>query len=111
MKMIQIRENTKQAYKIMIEKLGMDFENILKDEWLKTWMLIPSNLDENGRFKMSMDPYNIQVYQELLFEEILSDTPIEEILLKEQGKMLRYSLHRRSDEVTEKYKKQINQIF
>lgn len=103
MKMIVIRENTKKAYEILVDKFGIDFNCILNDEWLKLWMLVPSNLDENGKIKMSMDPFNLQVYQKILFDEILCDTPIEEILLREQEEMLRYALHKRTDEVTAKY--------
>lgn len=111
MKMIMIRENIRNAYGIMVEKFNLDFERIMSDEWLKLWMLVPSNLDENGRIKMSMDPYNLEVYRYLLFEEVLSDLSIDEILLKEQEKVLRYSLHKRTDEVTAKYLEKIKKDF
>ena len=102
-KMIAIRENIIKAYDLMKSKFGYDFDTINNDEWMRLWMLIPSNIDELGRVKMSLDPYNIEVFREILFNEILTNKPIEEILLKEQEKMFRYALDKRQDEVIEKY--------
>ena len=102
-KMIAIRENIIKAYDLMKSKFGYDFDTINNDEWMRLWMLIPSNIDELGRIKMSLDPYNIEVFREILFNEILTNKPIEEILLKEQEKMFRYALDKRQDEVIKKY--------
>lgn len=103
MKLIVLRENIRNTYNLFVEKFDYSFDRTLSEEWLKLWMLIPSNLDEKGKYKMSLDPYNLEVYKYLLFEEILSDKPIEEILTQEQEKLFRYALHKRSDEVAKNY--------
>lgn len=97
------RDAAKRTYEFIKNTFGWDFDHIVNDEWMKIWLIVPSNLDVMGRINQVLDPQNVEAMRELLFDEILSSKSIDEILLNEQNKVLYYLLDNRADEVTAKY--------
>lgn len=97
------RDAAKRTYEFIKNTFGWDFDYIVNDEWMKIWLLVPVNLDSMGRIKQTLDPQNIDVIRELLFNEILSDRSIDDILLSEQNKVFYYLPDKRADEITAKY--------
>jgi hypothetical protein len=101
--LIAEREGTKRLYEIIIDHWGWDYDTIINDPWMKIWMLVPRPLDSLMRIKMVQDPQNLELYRELLFEEILTDKPIEEILQEERKHVFNYLLDRTHDAVWAEY--------
>ena len=97
------RQNTRCTYELFQNAFGWDFDYFVHDEWMKIWLLLPVNLDVNGRIKQVLDPQNIDVMREALFNEILSDKSIEDILLHEQQHVYYFQLDEKADEVASRY--------
>lgn len=101
--LIAQRAAVKRTYEYFCTAFGWDFDDFANDEWMKIWLLVPVNLDTNARIKQVLDPQNIEVMRELLFNEILSERSISDILLHEQQMVYYFLLDKRADEVTLKY--------
>ena len=101
--LISQREAAVRTYAYIKDNFGWDFDYIVNDEWMKSWLLIPVSVDGLGRVKRILDPQNVELIRELLFDEILSDRTIEDILLTEQKMVYFYLLDERDSEVSAKY--------
>jgi hypothetical protein len=77
---------------------------------MKIWMLVPITLDTNMRIKQVMDPQNIDVMRELLFNEILTDKSINYLLLHEQQHVYYFALDKRADEVNSRYQAEADRL-
>jgi len=104
------RDAAKRAYEYLKNNFGWDFDYIVNDEWMKLWLLIPIGVDVMWRIKKISDPQNIDALRELLFDEILSDRPIEDILLTEQKMVYFYLLVEREDEVNAQYEAEAKKL-
>jgi|GEM_PF-1010357 len=82
--MILTRYKTRDYYRFMSEDMGITFDVIESRPFYRIMMLSPSPLDALCRVKKIMHPDNIAAIKYVLFEEILSDRPLEEILLAPQ---------------------------
>ncbi len=89
---ISQRATVKKTYEFIKEKYGWDFDYLVNDEWMKVWLLGPVTVDVNARIRKSLDPQNIEAMRELLFDEILSDRTIDDILLTEQKNVVFFDL-------------------
>jgi hypothetical protein len=90
--MISLRSALRRALQLLEEELGLTFDDLLADEGLKIWLLIPQSVDELGRIKKSLHPQNYDVFRNMVRDEILSDLSIAEILSKTPDQMIWYSL-------------------
>jgi hypothetical protein len=104
------REAAKKIYEYFIRTFGWDFDYFVNDEWMKIWLLVPQNIDANGRIKKVLDPQNLDVMRELLFNEILTNRSIDDILLNEQENVFYFLLDNRADEVEAKYQAEAAKI-
>lgn len=108
--LIAQRQAARRTYELFKNVFGWDFDYFVNDEWMKIWLLLPTNLDINGRIKQVLDPQNIDVMRELLFNEILSDKSMEEILLHEQQHVYYFALDKRADKVNSRYQAEANRL-
>ncbi|MGI5849503.1 MAG: hypothetical protein ACOX8Q_05500 [Christensenellales bacterium] len=92
--MIDLRSALRRALQLLKEELGLTFDDLLADEGLKIWLLIPKNVDELGRIKESLHPQNYDVFRDIIRDEILSDLSIPEILSKTPDQMIWYGFDR-----------------
>lgn len=83
--MVVTREKMRKYYRFMAEDMGLSFEVMEKTPFYRIMMLNPSGLDELWRLKKVMHPDNIEAIRYILFEEILSDRSLEDILLTPQS--------------------------
>ncbi len=104
------RDAVKRTYEYLKDNFGWDFDYMVNDEWMKSWLLIPIAVDGLGRVKKMLDPQNVEVFRELLFEEILSDRTIDDILLTEQKMVYFYLLNERENEVISKYEAEAKKL-
>ncbi len=108
--LIALRQSARRAYELFQNSFGWDFEYFVHDEWMKLWLLLPVNLDGNARIKQVIDPQNIDVMRELLFNEILSDKSIEDVLLHEQQHVYYFQLDKKADEVNSRYQAEADRL-
>lgn len=82
--MVVTRKKIKEYYRFLSEDMGLTFDVMEQTPFFRISMLNPSGLDELWRLKKVMHPDNIQAIKYVLFEEVLTDKTIEEILLTPQ---------------------------
>lgn len=82
--MVLTRRQMRQYYRFLSEDMGITFEMMEKTPFYRISMLDPKGLDELWRIKKVMHPDNIKAIKYVLFEEILSEKSMEEILLTPQ---------------------------
>lgn len=82
--MVVTREKTRSCYRFMSQDMGIDFDLIENTPFYRILMLNPKGLDELWRIKKVMHPDNIKAARYVLFEEILTDRRMEDILLSPQ---------------------------
>lgn len=83
--MVLTREKIRNCYEFLCESLAMDFEVLEATPYYRIMLLIPSGLDAFWRIKKVMHPDNIQAIRHILFEEVLSQKTIQEILMTPQA--------------------------
>ncbi len=108
--LIAQRQAVRNTYELFQNTFGWDFEYFVNDEWMKLWLLVPVNLDINGRIRQVLDPQNIEVMREILFNEVLTDKSIEDILLHEQQHVYYFLLDKKADEITRKYQAEADRL-
>lgn len=82
--MVVTREKMRSCYRFMSRDMGIDFNKIERTPFYRIMLLNPKGLDELWRIKKVMHPYNIKATKYVLFEEILSERSMEDILLSPQ---------------------------
>lgn len=82
--MVLTRRQLRQYYKFMSEDMGITFDVIEASPFYRISLLNPQGLDELWRIKKIMHPDNIKAIRYVLFEEVLTDKSMEEILLTPQ---------------------------
>lgn len=82
--MVSTREKIRSYYQFMSQDMGIDFDTIEKTPFYRIMLLNPKGLDELWRIKKVMHPDNIKATKYVLFEEILTDRSMEDILLTAQ---------------------------
>ena len=82
--MVLNRSRMKNYYRFLSEDMGLTFETMKSIPFYRIMMLNPQGLDELWRIKKVMHPANLEATEYVLFEEILSDKTIEEILMTPQ---------------------------
>ncbi len=94
-----LRDDMKKRYTYLSEKFGVDWEKIVQTpRYVKA--IIRYHRELNDYIWFSCDPKNLDWYKETLFNEIMTDKNIREILLTRQK--TKYALIPRSDH-TESY--------
>ncbi|MEG0663121.1 MAG: hypothetical protein RR472_07565, partial [Anaerovoracaceae bacterium] len=78
---LQLRTQIKKILHIMEYTTGMKMEEVWSNPALKIWFLVPQALDGLSRIRQTLDPQNYKAFRYILEEEVLSDKPMEEILL------------------------------
>ncbi len=79
--MVVSRRKMRKYYRFLSEDMGITFEIMKQNPFYRIMMLNPQGLDELWRIKKVMHPDNIRAIEYVLFEEILSEKSIEEILM------------------------------
>lgn len=82
--MVVNREQMRKYYRFLSEDMGITFDIMKKTPFYRIMMLNPQGLDELWRIKKVMHYDNIRAIEYVLFEEMLSDKSIEEILMTPQ---------------------------
>ena len=82
--MVVTREKTRSCYRFMSRDMGIDFDKMESTPFYRIMLLNPKGLDELWRIKKVMHPDNIKASKYVLFEEILKDRSLEDILLSPQ---------------------------
>lgn len=82
--MVVAREKTRSCYRLMSRDMGIDFDKIESTPFYRIMLLDPKGLDELWRIKKVMHPENIKATKYVLFEEILTERSLEDILLSSQ---------------------------
>ena len=108
--LIAQRQAARRTYELYKNVFGWDFDYFVNDEWMRIWLLVPETLDTNMRIKQVLDPQNIDVMKELLFNEILTDKSIDDLLLHEQQHVYYFALDKRADEVNTRYKAEADRL-
>ena len=82
--MVLTRRQLRKYYRFMAEDMGITFDVIEASPFYTISLLNPQGLDELWRIKKVMHPDNIKAMRYVLFEEVLTDKSMEEILLTPQ---------------------------
>ena len=82
--MVVTREKMRSFYQFMSRDMGIDFDKIENTPFYRIMLLDPKGLDELWRIKKVMHPDNIKAAKYVLFEEILTERSMEDILLSPQ---------------------------
>lgn len=78
--MVVTRKQTRKYYKFLSEDMGLTFDVLERTPFYRISLLKPEGLDALWRIKKVMHPDNIKAMRYALFNEILSDKTMEEIL-------------------------------
>lgn len=89
---IVAREKVQRTYKMIQDLHDFDFEKMVNDPYMHHWMLIPTNLDATGLVTGAISPQNIDIFREVLFEEVLTDKSDAELLQKPFQNIFYWSL-------------------
>lgn len=90
--MVSARWALKEIFKLMARDFEMTFDDLLADEGLKIWLLNPKNIDDTGRTKKAMNPKNYEAYREIVYEDILTDKSIIEVLKRKTENPIWYEI-------------------
>jgi hypothetical protein len=82
--MVLTRRQARKYYRFLAEDMGITWDVIEATPFYRIMLLNPQGLDELWRIKKVMHPSNLDATKYVLFEEILSDKSMEEILLTPQ---------------------------
>lgn len=82
--MVLTRRQIRQYYRFLSEDMGLTFDKMEQMPFYRISMLNPQGLDELWRIKKVMHPDNIKAIKYILFEEILTERTMEDILLTPQ---------------------------
>lgn len=99
------RLRLKRLCKSVLPEFGLSIEEIFEDKFYRRLLLSPSNLDITGRLKQCSHPRNIEATREIIFEEMLTDTPIADLVFRPAKTPYVFGLKRRDGEVSKKYEK------
>ncbi|MCQ2554660.1 MAG: hypothetical protein MJ171_03295 [Clostridia bacterium] len=80
------RADARRDIKVLKDDFNLTFDDLLADEGVAVFMLSPENMDEYGRTKKALHNRNYEVMREILYEEILSERTIKDILLNPREK-------------------------
>ena len=100
---ISMRGAVKKTYEFIVKTYGWDFDHIVNDQWMKMWLILPTAIDANARIRKTLDPQNIETFRKQLFDDVLSDRTIDDILLTEQERVLFFALDKREKEALANY--------
>ncbi|MBE5780226.1 MAG: hypothetical protein E7328_00165 [Clostridiales bacterium] len=103
--MVSNRASIRRMLENMKALFGLTWQDLLKDESTKIWMLSPRNVDAFGRIKAAMVPGNFEVYADLLENEILTDKTMEEIIFRKPPKYMSFVLNAGHDRYAERAEK------
>jgi len=77
------RDEARNAYRILTEEYGLDWEKIMSiPRYQKRLVMQSGVLPETSRVFQAMGPLNLEWMREMLFEEVLPDKPLSEIVLR-----------------------------
>ncbi|MEA3265861.1 MAG: hypothetical protein U9P42_02815 [Candidatus Fermentibacteria bacterium] len=107
---ISQRGAVKKTYEFIKKTYGWDFDYIANDQWMRMWLIAPTAVDANARIRKTLDPQNIETFRKQLFDDVLSDRTIDDILLTEQERVLFFALDKREKEVIANYTKAAEEL-
>jgi hypothetical protein len=82
--MVLTRRQTRRYYKFLADDMGITWDVIAATPFYRISLLNPKGLDELWRIKKVMHPANLKATAYVLFEEIMSEKTMQEILLAPQ---------------------------
>lgn len=93
MAMANLREQIRRTLGFIEAEWGLSFEQIISDETQRLWMLAPQAVDATARVKTCLNPHNLEVYRDIVENEILSDMSLEDALLRGQKDWIWFDLN------------------
>jgi len=90
--MISSREAVRRTLDFIKKHFDMDFDQLLSEESWKIWLLNPASVDKFARIKTAMSPHNYEVFRDVVYNEILTDMTIPQILQRKVDKMIWFDL-------------------
>ena len=100
------RIRMQQLHKAMVEVMGITWDELMANEFLKNNMLAPAALDIMARCKRTLLADNIDAIDEIVREEVLTDLKITEILKRDQKVLVASDINdEKSDQTDEEYKR------
>lgn len=101
--MIRLRKALIRSIKFIEVEWGLSFPELFADEGIKINMILPANADKFGRIKTALNPQNLDVFEDIIRNEIMDDTlSIKDILLRNQEKALWFDLDGKAKDSYEK---------
>lgn len=91
--MIRLRKALKRSLRFIEDELGTSFNALFSDEGIKINMILPANADQFGRIKTALNPQNLDVFSDIMENEIGNDNlSIKDILTRVPEKALWFDL-------------------
>lgn len=98
------RKRMRQLHTTMVEIMGITWDDLMANEFIKNNMLGPASLDIMARCKRTLLADNIDAIDEIVREEVLSDLTISEILKRNQKTIVAVNVgHEKLNQTDEKY--------
>jgi hypothetical protein len=98
------RKRMRQLHKTMVEVMGITWDDLMANEFIKNNMLGPVSLDIMARCKRTLLADNIDAIDEIVREEVLSDLTILEVLKRNQKTIVAGNVdHEKSNQTDEEY--------
>ncbi|MCL2041509.1 MAG: hypothetical protein FWG84_05645 [Bacteroidales bacterium] len=73
------------------EFCGKTFDDLLANESANIWMLAPDKVDDLSRVKVTWNPHNHKAFRDIIYNEIMSDLPLIELLKRQPDQPVWYS--------------------
>lgn len=100
------RKRMRQLHETMVEIMGITWDDLMADEFIKNNMLGPVALDIMARCKRTFLVDNIDAIDEIVREEVLTDLTISEILKRDQKTLVALNIEgEKSDQIDEEYRR------
>ncbi len=90
--MIIARATLRNILDFMQAHYDLTFSDVLADEHLKIWLLNPEAKDGLGRIKTTLHPHNLDVFKDIMENEILTSQPVSELLKRKTNLIARLDL-------------------
>ena len=92
MAMIATRKALKRLSEFMKKHLNLTFDDLFHKEELKIWLLSPNAVDDFARVKSVLHTQNLDVFKDMLDNEIFGNLSIYDILMRQPAKVFWYDV-------------------
>ncbi len=86
--MVSAKVSIRRILSFMKTHYDMTFDDILNDQSMKLWLLVPGGVDNLSRIKVACHPQNYDAMRDVIYNEIIPDISVSDILKRKPDKLI-----------------------